>query len=84
MPRFITGNIIALDTFFKTGSKVKRLNMTGICVERSDIIGHWAQENINKLVQGKVISGYPDNSFKPQGNTTRAEAVTVIAKMMKS
>jgi hypothetical protein len=35
-------------------------------------------------VHEKLISGYPDNLFKPQANTTRAEAVTVIAKMMKS
>ncbi|HBQ25428.1 MAG TPA: hypothetical protein DD791_03450, partial [Syntrophomonas sp.] len=26
------------------------------------------------------ISGYPDGSFRPQGNTTRAEAVSLILK----
>lgn len=45
----------------------------------SDIAGHWAQANIEKLVELGVISGYPDNSFKPDKSITRAEfAVTLV------
>ncbi|MEG3071211.1 MAG: S-layer homology domain-containing protein [Candidatus Syntrophopropionicum ammoniitolerans] len=29
------------------------------------------------------MSGYPDNTIKPQANATRAEAVTVIANALK-
>jgi hypothetical protein len=30
-----------------------------------------------------IISGYEDNTFKPQGHATRAEAATVIVKALK-
>ncbi len=45
-----------------------------------DIAGHWACDNINKLVALGAINGYPDGSFKPDNNITRAEFVTVIVK----
>jgi len=31
-------------------------------------------------VQAGIINGYPEGTFKPSGNATRAEAVTVIMK----
>lgn len=31
----------------------------------------------------KMIGGYPDNTFRPQGKATRAEAVTVIIKLLR-
>ena len=30
-----------------------------------------------------IISGYPDNSFRPRANASRAEAAMVIAKSLK-
>ena len=36
-------------------------------------IGDDYKDDVNMLVQLKVIGGYPDGSFKPQGNITRAE-----------
>jgi len=46
----------------------------------TDVSGHWATEHINKLVAAGFISGYPDNTFKPNDNATRAEAVSIISK----
>jgi uncharacterized protein YjdB len=45
-----------------------------------DIIGHWAHDNIKKLMALGAISGYPDSSFKPDNYITRAEFATVIVK----
>jgi hypothetical protein len=45
-----------------------------------DIDGHWAYDNINKLVALGAISGYTDGSFKPDNNITRAEFATVLVK----
>ena len=39
---------------------------------------HWAYEGINKLVDKGIIVGYPDGTFKPEGNITRAELVKVV------
>lgn len=49
----------------------------------SDVQGHWAQANIQKLSQENVLGGYPDGSFKPEGVVTRAEFSAVLVKAMK-
>lgn len=49
----------------------------------NDIAGHWAEANIRKLVDLNVISGYPDGSFKPDDNITRAEFATLLVKAFK-
>ena len=46
----------------------------------SDISGHWAEDDINKLVQDNIITGYKDGSFKPDNKITRAEFVTILVK----
>ena len=45
-----------------------------------DITGHWAENNIKELVAIGVISGYPDGSFKPDNNITRAEFASILVK----
>jgi len=49
----------------------------------SESIAGWAREAIAAAVKNGIISGYPDNSFRPQGKATRAEAATVIAKALR-
>lgn len=44
----------------------------------SDTEGHWAKEVIEALAQRGVISGFPDGSFLPEQDVTRAE----FAKML--
>lgn len=46
----------------------------------TDISGHWAQSQIENLVNQKVITGYPDNTFKPDNTITRAEFMTMTNK----
>ncbi len=38
---------------------------------------YWAYESIQKLVDAEVIVGYPDGTFQPDGNITRAELVKI-------
>ncbi|PKM76819.1 MAG: hypothetical protein CVU90_10355 [Firmicutes bacterium HGW-Firmicutes-15] len=52
-------------------------------VTLTDIAGHWAEANINKLVAMGGVSGYSDGSFKPDENISRAEFVTVLVKAFK-
>lgn len=44
----------------------------------TDINGHWAQSQIENLITKGVISGYPDNTFKPGNTITRAEFMVMV------
>lgn len=41
--------------------------------EFTDIAGHWAEDTITRAVAEGWVNGYPDGTFRPQGNVTRAE-----------
>ena len=43
-------------------------------------IAPWAREAVAHAKTAGIISGYPDGSFRPQAHSTRAEAVTMIAR----
>ncbi|MGI5922159.1 MAG: S-layer homology domain-containing protein, partial [Syntrophomonadaceae bacterium] len=43
-------------------------------------ISAWAKDAVAIARSTGIISGYQDNTFRPQGKTTRAEAATVIVK----
>ena len=47
----------------------------------ADAKGHWAEAAINQAYANKRITGYPDGTFRPNNNITRAEAVTVFNKL---
>lgn len=49
----------------------------------SGSISVWAGKALAAAVEKGIMSGYPDNTIKPQANATRAEAVTVIANALK-
>lgn len=54
----------------------------GSNVEFSDISGHWAEVNIKYVAANSWINGYDDGTFRPDKYITRAEAITIINKMM--
>ena len=39
---------------------------------------HWAYEYVGKAVYRKLVSGYPDGTFKPDEEMTRAEFATLL------
>ncbi len=43
---------------------------------------HWAAAQINELTEKGVIIGYPDGTFKPDENVTRAEFATMAIKAL--
>lgn len=49
----------------------------------TDIAGHWAQNNINAIAAKNWIKGYEDSTFGPDKNITRAEAVTIINRLLE-
>lgn len=46
----------------------------------TDIRGHWAQAFIQSLVSRDLITGFPDNTFKPENSLTRAQFAAIVAK----
>jgi len=49
----------------------------------SDKIPSWASESVDVLSSNKVISGYPDGTFKPNANATRAEVVVMLINVIE-
>jgi len=49
-------------------------------VELTDISGHWAEANIKEMVALGAVSGYPDDTFRPDHNITRAEFTSILVK----
>jgi len=45
-------------------------------------IAAWAKGSVATAVKEGILSGYPGNVFNPQGQATRAEAVTVIVNAL--
>lgn len=45
-------------------------------------IGDWAIEYVKAGVSHEILRGYPDGSFKPKNQITRAEAFTIICKLL--
>ncbi|HHX18754.1 MAG TPA: S-layer homology domain-containing protein [Clostridium sp.] len=39
---------------------------------------HWAYNNIKLAVKHGIVTGYPDNTIKPNNNVTYAEALAVV------
>ncbi len=47
-----------------------------------DLEGHWARLNIEHLLAAGVVSGYPDRTFRPESQVTRAEFVVMLVNAM--
>ena len=47
----------------------------------ADVKGHWAEAAINQAYANDRIAGYPDGTFRPNDQITRAEAVTIFNKL---
>ncbi len=44
---------------------------------------YWAYDQIVKLVELGILKGYPDGTFKPENNVTRAEFATMVVLAKK-
>jgi uncharacterized repeat protein (TIGR02543 family) len=42
----------------------------------------WYAEAVNAMAQGGYINGYPDGSFRPNANITRAEFVAMVVRFL--
>jgi hypothetical protein len=49
-----------------------------------DILGNWAEAEINMLSDMGIVKGTVDGLFKPNANATRSEALLMILRMLNS
>ena len=54
------------------------LTQSALASDLSDLAEHWAENEIRKLVDLGAITGYPDNTFKPEDSITKAEYSSVL------
>ena len=52
----------------------------GIAPAFADIKGNWAEGFITQLAAKGIISGFEDNTFRPEAKVTRAQFAAIIAK----
>lgn len=45
-------------------------------------LDHWAYGYVKKLYEAKISGGYPDGTFRPEKNITRAEFTALLAKAL--
>ncbi|MDR3120593.1 MAG: S-layer homology domain-containing protein, partial [Clostridiales bacterium] len=60
------------------------LPIPGTVFSDSGEISAWAQAAANDLAANGIIAGYPDGSFKPKSNVTRAEFITMLDRLEES
>jgi hypothetical protein len=58
-------------------------NSLTVDFEDRNFISDWATEAVANAVNRGILSGYPDNTFRPDKALTRAEAVVVINTSLK-
>ena len=56
----------------------------GIIAPDAEFISDWALEAMAYCVENKIITGYEDGTIKPKGNTTRAEAATMLQRFIEA
>lgn len=81
------------DGAFEPGGKVTRAEMSALLMrasgeaegefssEFSDVAeDHWAYKYISEAASEGIVKGYPDQTFRPNGQITRAEGVAMIVR----
>lgn len=49
-----------------------------------DMKGHWAQKAVDQLTLAGIIEGYPDGTFRPDDEITRAEMTVMVQRAVAS
>ena len=82
------------DRTFRPDDKITRAEMATIAARWKklqdkqtssfkDIANHWAKGKIAALEDSGLINGYPDGTFKPDKELSRAEAVKIINRLLE-
>lgn len=53
-----------------------------VTVDFDDLDGHWGEDAVEELAAESIVEGDPDGSFRPDDSLNRAEAATLMARIM--
>jgi uncharacterized repeat protein (TIGR02543 family) len=81
------------ETIFAPNAPITRAELATVCARFdtgvtsgtsvfTDISGHWAEAEIQRAAALGWIEGYEDGTFRPDRNITRAEAITLINRVL--
>lgn len=82
------------DMTFEPDAPITRAEFAAICARFdtnkrdgdsnfTDIFGHWAEAEIERAATLGWINGYEDGTFRPDAEITRAEAMTLINRVLQ-
>ena len=82
------------DTVFDPNAAITRAEFAAICARFddsgieadsnfTDIASHWAKQEIERAATLGWIRGYEDGTFRPENKITRAEAMTLINRVLQ-
>ena len=82
------------DTLFAPNAPITRAEFAAICARFdtslhdggssfTDIGGHWAEAEIGRACTLGWINGYEDGTFQPNSRITRAEAMTMVNRVLQ-
>lgn len=86
--RFDLNNATRTNTIVAVGNDINQSKISGkvdfvaadIAGPLGDVQGHWAQAYIEALAAQKIITGFPDGTFRPSDPVTRAQFAAIINK----
>jgi len=55
---------------------------TGGSIRFTDTVNHWAKEYIQQAAEAGMMNGYPDGTFKPNQNVTRAQVASILVRSL--
>lgn len=83
------------DGMFRPGANISRAEFTKMIIESREIslvdtptaapfpdvpVTHWAVRYIDAAKRSGLVTGYPDGSFRPQDDISRAEIATLVVR----
>ncbi|MEW6181956.1 MAG: Ig-like domain-containing protein [Bacillota bacterium] len=76
------GNDLAKDFTLSFTTEKAQVKPAPVPVGFSDMSGHWAAESVSRLAGMDIFGGYPDGTFEPDKNITRAEVTAILVRVL--
>jgi sugar lactone lactonase YvrE len=75
-------NVVKSDAYIVTNiqNRIQKSMETPASVSFSDIKGNWAEKTIDTFVRLRLVVGYEDGTFRPDGHISRAEFVVLLSR----